>query len=325
MIDKIIDELSDGSQSLVNPLLKTKVLATRLGNDELLNWVDSELNGYNGIDRSDIPDYRIAKAQSSCTIQDQNGNVTYNTPFPFTLIGEKAAQMLFLEFPLSDGVSALERLEKNPKGDSVGREFPIDFSAYISSEIQKNGARIQVSNVRVTTQLSSITQTLSEIRNRFLDLMLSLEATFPDLDSISGKTQEQKNQISNHITIIMEQNNIKNSGDGSAINTGNKNTINSASGKNINQVNILDKENKKNLVQLVKQIKEAIFSEEFDEKEDAEFEIERIEKQLQKVEPNKTIVKQSLETLQSFFTSIAANAWTNPVLIGIQNMLNSIG
>ncbi|MBK7490043.1 MAG: hypothetical protein IPI74_09620 [Bacteroidales bacterium] len=59
LINDIINELIDTEKSIVSPLLKTKVLASRLGNDVLLTWVSNELKGYENKD--ELPDYRKFK------------------------------------------------------------------------------------------------------------------------------------------------------------------------------------------------------------------------------------------------------------------------
>ena len=56
LLGDIINELVDSNESLSSPLLKTKVLATRLKNEELLSWVNHEVMGYS--DEVELPRYR---------------------------------------------------------------------------------------------------------------------------------------------------------------------------------------------------------------------------------------------------------------------------
>ncbi len=54
--DQIIEELTNPSKSLAAPILKTKVLASRIKNQEIIDWADKEMAGYR--DRDDqLPDY----------------------------------------------------------------------------------------------------------------------------------------------------------------------------------------------------------------------------------------------------------------------------
>lgn len=49
-LDQIINELINTKDYILNTAsLKTKVLATRIQNKELLEWVDSELTGYSNV------------------------------------------------------------------------------------------------------------------------------------------------------------------------------------------------------------------------------------------------------------------------------------
>lgn len=56
IIDEIIELLSDDGSSLQSALLKSQVLAHRLGNEELRVWVDNELRGYPEV--ATVPPYR---------------------------------------------------------------------------------------------------------------------------------------------------------------------------------------------------------------------------------------------------------------------------
>jgi len=56
LAETIINELTSTNISLSSPLLKTKVLAYRIKNQELLNWTNHELVGYPILDQ--VPNYR---------------------------------------------------------------------------------------------------------------------------------------------------------------------------------------------------------------------------------------------------------------------------
>lgn len=318
MINKIIDELSDYSLSLVSPLLKAKVIARRLENKNLTDWIDKELNGYKEDD--ELPEYRIASAISNCDIQ-QGYNHLKDTPVPISLIQNKTLRSIFTDFHLNQSVSTLENLEKDPAGDRLGKPFPADFWAFVTREINKTGAKLQCRNIEVFTHKSSITQTLTEIRNKFLDIMLDFEKDFAGRD-ITQLESEEKRELSNQITIIMQQNNIKNTGSGSAINVGDDNQINSASGKNISQQNLSQPE-KEQVEKLIQLIKEFHAENDFQDKDDSEFELERIEKQIKKENPNVNIIKSSLEVIKNFAIGIASSATAGPLVEGITDLMRN--
>jgi len=61
LLDTIINELVNVEISLSSPLLKTKILASRLQNKELLEWGNNELKGYS--DLNIIPYYRRTRGE----------------------------------------------------------------------------------------------------------------------------------------------------------------------------------------------------------------------------------------------------------------------
>jgi hypothetical protein len=318
MIKQIIEELSDYNQSLVNPLLKAKVIAKRLGNETLINWIDKELNGYSP--EENLPDYRIASAISNCDIQ-QGYRSQNNTPIPLSLIQNETLRSIFTDFPLIQSVVALEALVNDPSGDTLAKPFPADFSAFVTSEIKKAGVYIQVSNIVISTHRSSINQTLTGIRNKFLDIMLEFEQEFSDKDFSSLELVE-KEKLNNQVTIIMKQYNIENTGDASSINLGDNNQINIAQGENIDQ-QILLKEEEQKIQELIDLIKEFHSKVEFEEKSDSEIELHRLENQLKKEKPNKTIIKSSLETIKSLAINVATSALTGPIVSGITELIKN--
>ena len=76
IIDDLITELTNNNISLTNILIKTKVLAHKLKNDELKTWIDSEQNGYSS---NNVPEYRILACQSTGTIS--NGIQNFDNHF----------------------------------------------------------------------------------------------------------------------------------------------------------------------------------------------------------------------------------------------------
>lgn len=322
MFQSIVDELADNGKSLVSPLLRTKVLATRLGNTELAEWVSRELSGYDDYPPSELPKYRIAKANTSCTLQ-QGYLIQRNVPVPITLIPEEGRRF-FLEFPFTEGVSTLEHyLSQNPS-DSIGRPLAADAGSFITAEIKKGGNSINIGDIVVSTHVSSITQILAEVRSNFLDLLLELESEFPDIVDVNSITPQTKSEINDKIVIIMSQNNITNNGHGNAINTGGASNLNASMGSN-NSQSIDSDEFKNDIRDTLELLLQAIADKEFSDKEDIEIEVARIENQLTKDNPKPELVKESLLTINNILTSIAANVWTEPVITAIQSVLGAFG
>lgn len=233
MVTDIIDTLSDDTKSLTTPLLKVKVLATRIGNETLLKWVNNELDGYKTSD--ELPEYRQAKAIPRGNIRQgyyQEQNVT----LPITIFGEKIAKRL-VKFPLDQGVKALESIATGESGDTMAKQYGADFCAFLTGAARKNGQSIEITHAWTQIHVSEVVQTLSEIRNKLLDLLLELEKQYPNLDKDLKENKVDKTQVNQTIVNIM--NTFNTSGDGNIVNTGNNNTFKSTITINKGDINAL--------------------------------------------------------------------------------------
>jgi hypothetical protein len=221
-IENIVEELTDSSKSLTNPLLKTKVLASRIKNNELFNWADTELTGYKNKEIS-LPDYRKARPTFICTMR-QGFTIEQNVPLPFMIFKPEDREKLLI-FEFDDSVKTLETQAGGEMGDMIYKDFGIDMCAFLTSRIVNNKQlRIQILKVRVVVQISEITQALSVIRSKLLDLMLKLENEFPNLDDLIKDKLILKEEYRTQMDKIINQT-IINAGDGNTITTGNENSV----------------------------------------------------------------------------------------------------
>lgn len=212
LISDIINELVDSEKSISSPLLKTKVLASRLQNQELLSWVNNELGNYS--DSINLPKYR----KFGCHINGVyiNGNTIYtNQPVLVGGLGKETEEILTtMEFFQS--ISTLENmLTKNGS-----RTLELAFSAETTNIIQNNIRRMgnpyyQLISAKKVIGISVVSEMLSTIRNKLLDFMLKLDEEFGNLTEIEELKTKQ-----NEILNIMSQTIIHTSGDGNVVNTG---------------------------------------------------------------------------------------------------------
>jgi hypothetical protein len=220
MLTEIIDTLSDDTKSLTTPLLKVKVLATRIGNESLLKWVNNELDGYKTSDS--VPEYRKAKGNPRGNIRQgyyQEENVT----LPLLIFGEKIAKRL-VQFPLDQGVKALESIATGESGDTMVKQYGADFCAFLTDAARKNGQSVEVTHAWTEVHVSEVIQSLSEIRNKLLELLLEVEKEYPNFDNDIKSNKVDKSQVNQTIVTIM--NTFNTSGDGNVVNTGRNNTFN---------------------------------------------------------------------------------------------------
>lgn len=243
LINDIINELVDTEKSISSPILKTKVLASRLKNEELLNWVSNELKGYEK--NEDLPQYRIYSGNVTGTYI--NGTMQYNNQ-PVPTIGmnkefEKALHSIYL----NQSVSSLENLLSDNKSGTLERTFPAEITGLIQDNWRKIGnPYLQLVNCKVSVGIGAVTEVLSSVRNSLLDFMLKIDDEFGNITEI-----EELKTKSKEISTIMSQTIINTSGDGNVVNTGDKAKIEAT-------INIT----KGNKDELVKHLKDIGISEE---------------------------------------------------------------
>lgn len=214
LINDIINELIDTEKSISSPLLKTKVLASRLQNEVLLNWVSSELKGY---DRSDeLPDYRKFKGNIVGTFIA--GSQQYNSQ-PVPIIGlDKKFQASLTNMDFFDSVSSLENLKREDGRGKLEHTFPAEITGLIEQNWRKMGnPYLQLVNCKRWIAGNVVEGILACVRNNLLDFMLKIDSEFGNITEIEElKTKKEA------IATIMNQTIINNTGDGNVLNTGEK-------------------------------------------------------------------------------------------------------
>lgn len=215
LISDIINELVDTEKSLTSPLLKTKVLATRIKNINLLNWVNCELNGYDDI--GELPSYRSCIANISGSYINGTMHVP-DQPLPLSGLPndfQKALrQMNFVQ-----SVEGLESLIKNSKGDLLEYSFPAEVTSVIEHNIRKKGnPYLQLIRARRYVSSAVLSETLSAIRSKLLDFSLKIEEEFGYVTEF-----EQLKSKNDKISRIMSQTII--TGNGNVVTSGNSNQV----------------------------------------------------------------------------------------------------
>jgi hypothetical protein len=196
-------------------LNKTKILATRIGNSNLLNWVNYELKGYPN--NESLPEYR--KTQGTILGDFINGrNQVSNYPIPLPDFGDATDSQL-RQFSLFDSAATLELFMKNENPSLVFR-FPENIKNSLEDMLRStNGPYFQLLNIGVTVPIHFAAQALSAAKDKLLEFMLELEKEF----GMETEIEDLKRNNSK-VNYIMATT-INNTGDGNLINTGNESHI----------------------------------------------------------------------------------------------------
>lgn len=234
LISTIINELVNTDISLTSPLLKTQVLASRIKNQELLNWVTQELNGYSN--KEDLPSYRTTYGKITGTYL--NGNIhCKNQALPIAHFGKKIDKIA-REITLPQSLQTLESF--NVHNNSIGIDFNAEIIAILQNSYSQSNPYLQLISAKCTTSIGIVKDILSIIRSRLLGLMLKIEEELGSECEI-----ENIKSFNKEITWIM--NNTIINGDGNFINNGDSAKIKSKI--------IIRKNNKESLTNSLKEKK----------------------------------------------------------------------
>jgi len=214
LIGQIINDLVNDQTSLGNALNKTKVLASRIGQQELLSWANSELSGYQS---DELPEYR--KFRGNITVDYMDG-YQRGSNFPVTLDFDAATVATFENASLVQGVPQLEQMiGGKPKG--LRYEFNSTQRYVLQQMLQgANGPYFQLTSAGINLPDNAVHAALTAIRQRLLDFMLELESRFGmETDIVILKANHQ-------VIHQYMQTTIHNNGDGNVINTGDHAQVN---------------------------------------------------------------------------------------------------
>ncbi len=175
-IRQIRDDVLNADMSLSNILRKAKVLAYRLELPELKQWVDHELDGYEGSD-TELPDYRCIPTSNYGTFSGFGGARLENYPIP-TLGLPNVLRERVETLELRQGVAALEGLQFGEE-PSIMLPWSPNWVAAASEVGTIIDDYALVSAHRVLGK-NYVDAALDTVRNRLLTFVLELETEFPD-------------------------------------------------------------------------------------------------------------------------------------------------
>ena len=159
----------------------------KLGEKELLEWVNGELQGYDTPDN--LPDYRVLRL----TVRGNVSNMAYratNHELPIMHIDEKIRKKLNTSY-MTQSIAVIEEYS-NSKNLQIS--IAPEFYPYISKGLD-NGYHVE--SAWSNYSAGAMTQILTEVKSRLLEFVLELADKFPeDLDSEEIKTRSKEVGVS---------------------------------------------------------------------------------------------------------------------------------
>lgn len=183
LIDEIIEILSSEESSLKTALLKTKVLLHKLGEKEILDWVDSELRGYQSIDS--LPSYRVVHVSVLGNVSNMAYRQTHQV-LPMMHLDKSIREKLDTRF-LTDSIAVISEYSKR---DDLQITIAPEYYPLLSKGLS-NG--YQVETAWGMTSSGVMTQVLTEVNSRLLGFVLELSEKFPsemDTEEMRSRAKE---------------------------------------------------------------------------------------------------------------------------------------
>lgn len=218
---RIIKELANSEVTISTALKRTKVLLQELDNQEILNWVNYEIEGYPK--GEDVPEYRMITGQLRGTYfkGSMASHMTYNNvPLSLGKMPDETKRD-FLIRPITEGIEALnETIEQTDKGGTFAFVVPADFYPIIAHF--NNDPYMMIVSANVELSIPQIRNIFSKVESKLLDILAFLEKKFGLLDEldidVEAKTDEEIKEIINHIYYIIFNDNSVEIGDKNKIN-----------------------------------------------------------------------------------------------------------
>lgn len=188
LYEDLLNGLTDSSCELQDIFLKLKILATRLKNQQLKIFVESELNGYDDIDS--LPKYRKIHGVLKGTVENivcRRANITLPT---LHLEQEGLSDLQDCYFP-----NKITELEEYSKDNDINKPIAPELYSILSKSL---GNGYVVTNAYVPIPNAQVKGILTGIRNAVLDLLMSMEEQFTqaELDTLfKNPTKEQLDKV----------------------------------------------------------------------------------------------------------------------------------
>jgi AbiTii len=181
IIKQIQDDILSQQTGLESILLKAKVLAHYLGNDDFKKWVKNELDGYtlDSCPANELPDYRIKDSIIIGTFS--NGvYIQKNTTIAVNNFAPELRDILS-KMLISQGVTSLEELAKKEQVSApLPRELINEYNRLNAKSLSQGYYQLMEAYRPITG--AGISQILGTIRSRLQDFILEISSNW-DIDS----------------------------------------------------------------------------------------------------------------------------------------------
>lgn len=272
--------------SIVNILLKTKVLAARKQDKELLTWVTYELNGYSEAP----PAYRIIDAGVKVDINRGFQQVMGFT-YPIDMVKDEKIRDRISHIKIYNPITEIEEMCKRDDSESIHVNLP----TWIWYHHMGHCINGNIERAYQFCNLYALRNILVSVKSLLIDYFLKL-ANDEDIQ-FNSLIKNEKAMTVNNINAS-----IVNTGDGT-INADHITTV-------IGNGNTITQEEQKNLQDLLKKIDDLMRSLDNDDYKEIFTEIAL---ELKKEEPSKKFIKICIQAIGGLVNGIASGVIANQI------------
>lgn len=173
LLYQIQESVVQDDSNLGSILLKLRLLAARLGSENLEEWVKHESEGYPS--EAALPEYRIVGVSYKGQFSGPLGSGIRNAPIPSMLIA-KFANDSWNKYEVRESIAAVGELVKNNvEGGSIGinaSNLILVLQGNIYPGYSCNAIEGEMSSV-------ALSEILQAVRNKVLELTIELEKSIP--------------------------------------------------------------------------------------------------------------------------------------------------
>jgi hypothetical protein len=170
LLNEITDLLSSSSPSLEDALFKAQVLAHRLGEQDMKQWVSNELKGYP--DRENLPTYRVVPVTVMANLS--NGVVRYtDQPLPMMGVDQRLREKLGTR-RVSESVAVVAEWAKLDSDLAI--VIAPEYYGHIKKGIDRS---FEIERAWGKHSVGAMLQIVTEVRSRLLELALQVSDRIP--------------------------------------------------------------------------------------------------------------------------------------------------
>lgn len=183
LINDLVEDLTSSSTSIESCLLKAKVLAHQIGDEDFKKWVNDEINGYS--QESKVPPYRIVKLTILGTVS--NGYYRYSDrPLPTLHIEESIRNNLTTQ-SIRNGISNISNLIDTEE------KYAVHIAPEFYGIFNKNFSEgYEVEYAKGVHSVGAMQGIITQIKSRLLDFLLGISDRIPKETAPSNLKQIAK-------------------------------------------------------------------------------------------------------------------------------------